>query len=67
MQGSSPKELVKHAEELCLALTDEVVLTSGIFDLKSRALHACGSLVNGNFYSSDIYIFYTSGVIVLLL
>jgi hypothetical protein len=46
MQGSSPKELVKHAEELCLALTDEVVLTSGIFDLKSRALHACGSLVN---------------------
>lgn len=45
MRGSSPKELVKHAEELAAALTDEVVLTSGIPELKSRALDACDSLV----------------------
>lgn len=45
MRGSSPKELVKHAEELSGALTDEFVITSGIPELKSRALDACDSLV----------------------
>jgi len=45
IRGSSPKELVKHAEQLAEALTDDVILTSSLHDLKSRALEACGSLV----------------------